>query len=550
MQITIADFTRKRLEISKVTPQATGAALLKQVSRQLQSLANDSIKEWQESEISKASAAGQVAGNQPNVTYQDGSSLTAKAFNKAATSAVEDNAQLTSTLGMNDLAEVYKNDPDAYQAKSDAFIDAKIGDLKGSAHTAGIAKALEGQMRLAQQSAGYKISKTYMAAEISKMKANTEMLTHTITTDAFKTAGGIFSPDPSEQGIALNGFALSKKLLDMNLHAVAPDGTPVYTAEGILSRQQAFHSNFYSTAVQSWVSEANLTVEDMVKIRKGTLNIDLGGGNTINILDEIGQEDYEKKVIKYTMTKLQDKQAQAKREKAQANKIMKADRDIADMELINNIYKGKGSSDQVIKMINDGTISRAGAASALKMLNNPNVDNNDDAYFTDLKIRQIEGEDISVEVKANASRLSSKSFEKLLTANAKANKTMQSEDEKWIVREMVKKNRFGMENPKSVRLASDVVDMYRQQIQDGIDPALAMEKARTTIDVMKDRVNRALFNSVPKYSVIKNGTIDPIETMKATKLAVDNGLITDVVYRIEMERLGALMNEKRRGTNG
>ena len=546
MQITIADFTRRRLETTKVTPQNSGASLLKQVSRQLQVMADDSIQEWQEYEVENAASAGYEAGNQPNVTYQTGDSLTAKAFNKAASAAVSDKAQITATLGMNELADTYKNDPNEYQTKSDEFIDKQVGDLKSSVYTSKLATIIEGQMRLSQQADGYKIAKTFMATETSKMKASTEMLTHTITTEAFKTAGGVFSPDPTEQGISLNGFALSKKLLDASLHAVAPDGTPIYTAEGILARQQAFHSNFYSTAVQSWVSEAKLTVKDLVNIRKGTLTIDLGNGNKINILDEIGQKDYERKVIQYTMEKIKDKQANAKREDAQAKKIVKAKKDINDIVLLNNVQHGKGSTDNVVKMFTNGLISKEGAKSALNILNNPNIDINDTEYSTDLEVRQILGEDISKEVIANASRLSGSNFKKLLKANANADITMQSEDEKWIVREMVVKSKYGREDPKKVRLAYDMVHMYRTALKSGISNELAMEQVRTAIDIYKTRASNSLFNSVPKYLIITEGTINVVATAEATAEAFENGKITESVFEIEMDRIEVLINEKRR----
>ena len=547
MQLTIGDFTRQRLITSTATPSLSGANLLKHVSRGIGQLADESIREWQASEISKATAAGKIAGHQENVTYQSGDSLTAQAFNKAAKQSAAIATKVETTLGMNELRNKYNNDPAKYQEESDAYIENQVKTLKENKQTADLAAITEGQMRLAQQSTEYQISKTFMAKAISKMKSDTAILIHTIKAEAFKTAGGIFSIDPIEQGIALNSFAHNKQLLDASLHAVAPDGTPIYTAEAIQKRQQEFHTRFYTTAVQSWISEANLTVKDLVAIRKGTLSIELPGVGKINILDEVGQDAYESKIIKYVKQKMKDKMALDKRIEDQEKIVNKKNKDVADVELITGIYEGKViDSNSIIKMIKDGKISRVAANSAIRMLNNSEAVAHDEAYETELKVRQIQGEDISKEVIENASRLSAKAYDSLLTANAKAGKTIHSEHEKWIVREMVKKDKFGMDDPMSVRLASDMVDLYRAAIKQGLGPELAMEKARTTIDVMKDRANRRLFSSVPKYSVVKDGVLDIVATLKATKLAVDNGLITNAVYRIEIERLSALINEKKR----
>ena len=134
----------------------------------------------------------------------------------------------------------------------------------------------------------------------------------------------------------------------------------------------------------------------------------------------------------------------------------------------------------------------------------------------------------------------------LLTNEATAIKTAQKEDERWIVREMVKKTSYGIEDPKSLRLASDTVDSYRQKIKDGISPGVAFEEIRNTMDALKDRANMRAFNSVPLYTVINNNTIDLKETAEATFNAFMKELITEETYNIEMDRLDAI-NQKKKG---
>ena len=546
---TLSDYSSSKLRTSSVTPSYAGKDLLAQVSRQTSRLAEDSFNEWQQATIADAAAKGAVAGRQENVTYQDGNTLTAQAFNRAAVQSVTNNLTFQTTIGMNTISQEYANDPAKYKEKSDAFIESTVTGLRESEQTKALAQETENKMKLTQQRESYKIDKTYMANQMSKIKADTEILSHDIKVEAFKTAGGVFSEDETEQNLALNSFSLSKNMLESSLRTVTPDGAPVYTPEAVQKRLQTFHTGFYTTAVQSWVSEANLNVEDLVKIRTGTLAIKIPGTDKeINILEQIGQEAYESKVIKYSMQKLRDKQTMETKITAQDKLAAKEDRNVADVELISSIYDGSPvTSNSIIQMLKDGKINKVAANSAIKMLQNPEAETNDEALYTNLMVQQIQGNLPLSEIPEYASVLSKENFNELLIKGAKANKTMQSEDEKWIVREMIKKDRYGMDDPKSVRLASDMVDRYRQSILDGNSIEFAMEQSRTTIDAFKERANKALFNSVPKYTVIKEGTIDPLLTAMATAEARKKGKITAEVYKIEMLRLNALMNERRGG---
>lgn len=549
---TLGDFTRSRLVVPDLPQDLSGANLLKQVSRQTGVWANEAIADWQEAEKSKAATAGAIAGQQENVKYREGGTLTSDAFNAAARKSLVTMTDLKAKIGMQELSETYKDDPAMFQLKSKEFIGTISDGIKQTGDTV-LAKETEASMTLAAQTAGYEISKAFGVQQVDKAKADNEMLLHTLQTDSYKGSGGLFSPDPEEQGIALTKFAINKKAYEANLHAVLPDGSPVYSATAIQKRMQSFHTKFYTGAVQNWVSEANLSTKELKKIKDGTLTVDIPGVGSINVLDEVGVDAYDKDVRRYTVAKIREKVAAEAKKLALEKDLMEDQRNKNDILLLNDLYTGQPtSSTSIISQVEAGKISATVAKSAIQMLNDPNTIVDDTAFVADLKVKQIMGEDITQTVKSNANRISSTSYKSLLSASAtaqvKAEKTAQSEDEKWIVREMVQKSAYGVEDPKSIRLAGDTVDSYRQKIKDGMTPELAFEEIRTTMDALKDRANRRAFNSVPKYNVITNNTIDLMKSAQATGLAYKTGKINKETFNIEMGRLNAI-KQRKRGVN-
>lgn len=546
MNRTLGDFVRSSLQVPDLVPDLSGANLLQMVSRQTGALAKTANAEWQKAEKSKAATAGALAGQQPNVKYREGGTVTADAFNKAASETLRTMTDLKAKIGIQELSEDYKNDPVKFQTKSAEFISTITNGLRQAGDPV-MANEVEANMTLSAQTAGYEISKVYMAQQVDKAKADNTILGQTLKTDAYKGSGGLFSPDPEEQGIALTKFALNKKAYDASLHKVLPDGTPVYTATAIQKRMKSFHTSFYSGAVQNWVSEADLSPDDLLKIKNGTLTIDIPGAGSINILDEIGPDAYDTKVRRYTVTKIREKVAAESKLLDVEKKTIARKSKANDVALLNKLYTGKLVSAIGIK--NDvaaGLISLPTAKSALKMLYDPSTINDDVSLVTELKIRQIKGEDITSDVQANAHRISGQTYETLLVSVATAETDVQQEDERWIVREMVKKSGIGgIEDPKSMRLAIDTVDSYRQKIKDGKSPELAFEEVRTMMDAIRDSANRRAFNSVPRYGVYSAGNLNLRQTAIDTTAAFKAGKINEELYQIEMNRLQTISQKKR-----
>ena len=107
---------------------------------------------------------------------------------------------------------------------------------------------------------------------------------------------------------------------------------------------------------------------------------------------------------------------------------------------------------------------------------------------------------------------------------------------------------------RSIRLATDMVDSYRQKIKDGTPRELAYQEIRTTIDAVKDRANRRLYDSVPRYSVIIGGSLNIKATWEATEQAALAGKLSEHEAEIEFERLTGLqelkLNKTEKNNNG
>lgn len=539
---TIGDFARSRLVVPDIAPDMSGVALLNKVSRYANNIAAESMAEWQKSEVSKASAEGEAEGTQPNVVYREGSTLTAQAFNQAARSSSEIISELKATAGMTELAQVYSDNPAEYQAKSKEFITNITDTYRRAGNEAG-ANIMEARMTMTAESAGYKVAKAYQAKQVDQIKANNAQLLQSIKVNTFFDSGALFSADKDSVARTLATFSTNEQLYKASLHRVLPDGTPMYDAQGIQKREQAFHSQYFTSAVQNWVSEAEISDDEMNSIMDGSLSIDLGEAGSINIASVLGVEDYQAKVVNYTMTKMREKDAAESKQRAVDKEAAKVNRDIGDATLLDALYGGEAVSSQSIHdQLRDGTISPATAKSALKMIHNPEPVEDNVEVVTRLKIKQARGQDISKDLNKFASYISGDTYQDFKDYDVKAAQSLQGEDEKWILREVVKKDMFGMEDPNSLRLAADTLAMYREKLNNGTSTVRAMEETRNTIDALKEHPDK--YRSVPKYAVTSGGSIDLKATRDATNAAKKAGKISFEEWQIQTDRLKAILTSK------
>ena len=548
MAQTIFDFTQPTIATPTVAPDMSGANLLKQVSRTLGNIGAQQKQEWEIATNKKSAQEGLMEGTQEQPKYRQEGTMGAEAFNQAAQKSYTANLELKSSHQMASFAEEFKNDPEGYQKASTGYINGMREELMANKQTESMAKLMEGRMMLTQQSAGYNISKTYMANQSAKLRVDNDNLIQTLRINTFKEAGGIFSTDPMSKNLALQGFALNKQALDASLHQVGQDGTPIYSPEAIKVRQDNFHREFYSRGVRDWVSENEITPADYNKIKNGNLTVDIEGLGSINILNELGVDKHAE-LVRFTNQKLVEKNATRKKERQYEKDLHREERTSNGVSLMGDLLSGKGAitTEQIVTMERIGQINAADAKAALKLVTDPRSGQDDPEIIADLMVRQINGENVSADIRKNSSAMTGKTYMSLMESNAKyqhkREANIDNDNEKWIVKEAVKKNQFGIEDPRTVRLAADIVDRYRQNRKDGMSEDLAYEKARNAIDIVKDRKNKRLYNSVPKYMERgDNNTIDINATMEATLAAKAKGLISMDQFQIELDRLRLIKN--------
>jgi len=544
---TIFDFTQPTISKPSVAPNMSGVNLLKQVSNTLGQIGEQQRAEWQEATIKKSAHEGLMEGTTEQPKYRTDNTLSADAFNQAAVKSYTTNMEMKASTKMATFAEDFKNDPEGYEKASTGYINGMREELMANKQTEGMAALMEGRLKLDQQAMGYSISKTYMANQSSKLRVENDNLLQTIRTNTYREAGGIFSTDPNVKNLALQRFALNKQALDASLHQVGPDGTPLYSAEAISVRQKNYHQEFYSRGVKDWVSQNEISVSDYNKIKSGKLDVDIEGLGKINMLDELGVDAHEK-LVAFTNNKLVEKAALRKKGEAlelTANKELRATNGV---DMMGGILSGDAwSVEKVTTMQRLGQINATDAKAALKLITDPNAGVDDTEIIADLTVRQINGEDVSEQIRQSAGSMTGKTYLSLMTSNAKyqhkQEATIDTDNEKWITKEAIKKNQFGMEDPRTVRLAADIISQYRQNREDGMTEAMAYEKARGSIDIIKDRKNKRLYNSVPKY--LERGvdnTIDINKTTNATLAAWTKGQLNDGELKIEMDRLRLIKN--------
>lgn len=544
---TIFDFTQPTIAKPTVSPNMSGVNLLKQVSRTLGAIGEQQMAEWQEATVKKSAKEGLMEGTQEQPKYREEGTLSADAFNQAALKSYTTNMEMKASSKMAAFSNDYKNDPEGYQKASDSYINGLREELVANKQTEGMAKLMEGRLRLDQQSAGYNISKTYMANQTAQLRVENDNLLQTIRTNTYREAGGIFSNDPTSKNLALQRFALNKQALDASLHQVGPDGTPIFTAEAISARQKNFHNEFYSRGVKDWVSENEISASDYNKIKNGDLDIEIEGLGKINILNEIGVDKHAE-IVRFTNQKLNEKMATRKKAAAFERDTNKELRNTNGVALMGDLLSGKPiTTSEVVSMQRLGQISASDAKAAMKLISDPNAGQDDPELIANLMVQQIGGTDISDQIRQNSASMTDKTYISLMEANAKfqhkREANIDTDNERWIVKEAVKKNQFGIEDPRTVRLAADIVERYRQNRKDGLTEDLAYEKARNAIDIIKDRKNKRLYNSVPKYMERGvNNTIDINKTFRATQEALRKGQISLEEYQIEKSRLDLIKN--------
>lgn len=529
MPLNLFDVTRSRVAISGMPMDNGAATMFNNVATSLNKAADASFAEWQDAIVKQETAAGEIDGAGGDPQYKSGNNLAAEAYNAAAKKSYVTNLETTASATMGQFAEKYKNDPIGYQKATTDYMTGLTQELKSKSQTAGMADLFAGRLALDAQTQQYAIQKRQAAIQKEQAQADNENLYMTIKNNAYREAGGVFSKDETVQKNTLMQFQLSKKALDSSLHAVLPDGTPVYSPKEVQAREEDFFRSFYTQAAKNYVTQGNPSAEDLSRLMDGTMEIDVPGLGKINLLDNIGADRYDKDVVNFIIQKENEKEATANKARILSERYEKEAQEVNGVGLLMNILNGQPvTMEKIVDDAKHGRIKASDAASMMKLVMDPNTGVDDPEIVASLKVRATLGEDVTSEVKRQASRMSGKTFEDLLETTAKAQRGIISDNKSALVRQVIKKDPFGFEDPNSVKKAHDVAMAYDQMIKDNVDPSLAYEKAQNIVDAIKGEESG--FTRVPRYTVTGESGVDVKATFEATEKAFREG-------RISMEQM-------------
>lgn len=551
MKLNLFDVTKSRVAISGM-PMDTGAdTMFSKVSASLGKAANESLAEWQDAVVKQEAAAGEMEGAGGDPQYKAGNNLAAEAYNAAAKKSYVTNLETKAASAMGQFAEKYKNDPVGYQKATTDYMNGLTQELKSKSQTAGMADLFAGRLALDAQKQQYSIQKRQAEIQKEQMQADNEDLYMTIKNNAYREAGGVFSKDPNVQRNTLMQFQLSKQALDSSLHAVLPDGTPVYSPKEVQNREEDFFRSYYTQAAKNYVTQGNPSPEDLSKLMDGTMEIDVPGLGKINLLDNIGADRYDKDVVNFTISKIKEQEAMQKKAEALSEKASNEYRENRGLELMAGMLTGQAVTvDQIMDDARTGKLKATDAKALIKIATDANTGVDDPEVVAALKVRAALGEDVTSEVKRQANRMSGKTFQELLDTTAKAQRGVINDNKALLIKQVIKKDAFGFDDPNSLAKANDVGTAYENMIKDGMEPILAYEKSQMLVDQVKGEESG--FKRVPRYAVVNLDTkaLDIQETIKKTREYYNNKMISEEEYMIELERLTTLNQEaKNAATN-
>lgn len=526
MPLTIADYARSSYQAPTVSANLSGVELLKSVANHADNLANEAISKWANARVDSAEKEGALAGSLPNVEYRpEDNTLSTKAYNEAAVKTHLSVLRNQTSSKLAGLQDMYSEDPEKYMQESTAAIQGVVSGLRESSTTRQMAGTLEAQLKAAQESAFYTISKKYQAKQIEEFKAANLDNMFSLKTDTYRNSSAIFSSDPVERTYALNQFATASKELEATLHAVMPNGKAVYDAADIQKIRQDFHTGYYVQAMKDYVTAGQASMEDMADMMMGkaVVHVPLEGGKTapIDLMSEIGIDAFGK-VQTFVKTKMEEREALIRKQEAEEKETVKENQKSNGFKLAVDIAAGKPIPlDMVYDKLARGEIDYTTANTAREMVMSTRDDDNT-AALVQINAAIANGDDAASMITKYANELKPAT----VIALSKANETMQAnrfkdinkENLKMFKQEFLKQDAFGaFSDLNMVAVYNDLTMQYHKMIEDGTSPQLAFEKIRAIGDDIKKADERANFKRLKNYLIRDDaGEID----VKATYIQI------------------------------
>jgi len=268
----------KNIKVPQYVSGSPASDLLGYVSNKLDDIGKESLRNWEISRINEAEREGLLEGTSENVQYRESGTLTSEAFNKAALKTHLANLRAGSNIIMDRYKVMDSGNPDEYKRHTDDYINKIVTDLKKSPVIEPHADLLEKQLKLRQQSDGYRIVKEYNQKLIDSKQAAVTSEIDSLKSSVYSIAGFVHSKDNREVLNTFISFGLAKKQLVNSLNETVND-LPIYNEqekENILSK---FNSDFFSYGIEHWINESDIDLNDELNLLHGTYNIGIPGSD-------------------------------------------------------------------------------------------------------------------------------------------------------------------------------------------------------------------------------------------------------------------------------
>ena len=528
-------------------------------SKALNEFGKETYKVWHDQTVKQAKEASSQAALQAHFSgidplFQSSEGLYGRAYNASLLQGLKSKYEFESAQALNAIKNENKENPQEYLKQSSEFRDTFINDLLTNKHTSKFAPYFDAKIKLEQQSSFYEIDKKAQANEIDALKTQAKEHGEFLKNLAYQSAKYIFSEDIDLQKNTLAAFEANRKLYEQELMRTFSDESTLYSPSEVTKLLSDYQKTFFIRAAQDYISQSDLTREQIREIKNGALKIP-NTDNYILDVNRVNSEDYKKHIVKFMFQKLKDKQAADNKARSLADQKNKLAQEKNAIDLFRKLYTGTEPIDgtTILGMINREEITQTVGEKALKMIYDPAFRTSSEIRtVAELERRIIGGENLTKELPLRSEDLKPEDFLRLVEKNAKMQAGEISEIErtnkKFIYDNLVDTSLFGkITNKNGLILAKEVEASYDQIVKDytmqGVKPSdvhkLAYEKIKSYVNFLKIRENNKNLDHFAMYTVLDNNTntIDYEKTFYETKSAYYKGRLSKVEYSIQLSYL-------------
>jgi hypothetical protein len=590
-QLKVLRLNKPLVSSPQVIQDNSAESLFVGISQELNNLAQQEIQAYADQTIGEATELGAIegfAGKGARVEAQKrpGFSLSAQAYNEAAKKSASVRLELEYTNALEDIKRLNIANPSGYESSVNSYINGFVDELGRNPLTKDSAPLFEKKLKFKQLSDSSVITETYNNLVKDRYEADVLLLTDSIKTNAYRYAKNVFSDNPEDTLRSLQNYKLSLQELSNNLNSILPNGKAAFSQESKVKQLQAFSESFFTYGMEdvidtysnNYVQEIPgskyLTIDMIDELKSGILINIPGTEFNIDVLKEVGADNYDK-IVKYAESKLTSQQLARERKERllpESQKKLQRENDVA---ILNSLLSKKPingvipTPDYIMNLLTNGAMSKAGAEEAIKYYYNDEIAEDDILYAqlsANVTMGNTDERDVIVR---NATRLGEKRFNDLYT-QAQKNvtqkiKTEETENLQTIYKEAVDKTLLNIELTSSIVRANDFMQQYKQLVKGYLEypydsngnidysqepkkiqysPKVALEIVRQNIlSIKRDSINQP--SRIPVFfSVDKTGKLDLNQAARFLKRSAIEGIITGDELEAEYRKIMFMQQEE------